>query len=312
MNMEQVTELRSFMSDEPSQLEGVVALDSNWLIHRSYHTNQNLSVVIGGIPVITGDIYGFCRSVMDALRRRPSYAVVMCCDSPKNDRKEIYAGYKGTRDHGGVAYGKWVEAMRTVSMFPGVYLSQEPGKEADDIIFSLASDYSERGKNTIIFSSDNDLLQSLQFNNVERRSSFAKGADSHGPSYVRERYGVEPSRLAFFRAIIGDKSDNLDGYMRFPKKVAVQVVSEFNNPDEYIHAVNSGKYVPNNRWTKMLSDEPDLMIRNFKIMGLSKIPYRIFKMEATQEFVIKYRLNSVKRFVEDYTDGSVRKITLGD
>lgn len=95
--------------------------------------------------------------------------------------------------------------------------------EADDCISWLVQKTREENK-VLIVSADKDLLQLTKFPNT---SMFSLGKKKLFDSIIFEKeYGFHPSKFALFKAITGDKSDNITGIGRYGEKRALSLILE--------------------------------------------------------------------------------------
>ena len=85
----------------------------------------------------------------------------------------------------------------------GVGTVSVPGFEADDLIASIAQKVSEAGGRATVLSTDKSFCQLIS-NSVSVYDHFA--AQDRDTEYVRQRFGVEPERLADLFALAGDSS----------------------------------------------------------------------------------------------------------
>lgn len=77
----------------------------------------------------------------------------------------------------------------------------------------------------VIASSDTDFLQLVS----ERSTMFryhGKKSTLFTEALVREKYGVHPSRFLEYKALIGDKTDNIDGVKGIGPKNAIRVLND--------------------------------------------------------------------------------------
>ena len=58
-------------------------------------------------------------------------------------------------------------------------------------------------------------------------------------AHVKEKWGVSPAEIPMFKAIRGDKSDNISGVYRFPVKLAIELAEKCKTPDELFNYLYS-------------------------------------------------------------------------
>ncbi len=110
------------------------------------------------------------------------------------------------------------------------------GAEADDVIASVASQYEG---DIVIFSNDRDLRQLLCFPNV---SIYQHPGIFYTPKMFLDDYGIDINDFVYYKALVGDKSDNIQGvYGWGPAKARkhilaqdwLQILTEEGQIDEY-------------------------------------------------------------------------------
>jgi len=178
---------------------------------------------INGNPI--GGLTGFLRSLQKEVRRAKPDKVVVAWEGPggSQSRREKNKNYKAgrkpprlNREYGFATpeeerENKYEQVLRLTEYLenlPILQLSLE-NVEADDIIAWLChcKEYAARQK--LIISSDKDFIQLCDDQTVLIRPG--KNEEVLNKNKVLEQYNIHPRNFAWARAIVGDKSDNLDG-----------------------------------------------------------------------------------------------------
>lgn len=144
--------------------------------------------------------------------------------------------------------------------------------EADDTIAYLASLVKERNGKAIIMSTDKDFLQ-LVGPNCEVYNPIKK--KTYTESVVIEEYGIHPKNFLLYRAIEGDKSDNIPGIKGIGRTTLLKYFSDLNSTQFHISdfVSRSESIEPKKRksiHTKILN-EIELLHRNVKLMQLNEV-----------------------------------------
>lgn len=193
-------------------MDKILIIDASPLIYAVYDTQGHLSTS-GGES--TGLRYGFLRSVRSYQERTKCNKVVIAFDVKGPIKKaEGLASYKGNREFTedkAKMYGQ-VPALRDLLAMTKWTQIEAPGYEADDIIGAVARAKSQRGDHCVIVTPDNDAAQLIN----DRVSIFVPGKKGAKDTYKRAEdikayFGVWPEHLLVYRAICGDKSDNIEG-----------------------------------------------------------------------------------------------------
>jgi DNA polymerase-1 len=206
--------------------EKLLLLDASSTIFRAFYALPALSNR-AGVP--TNATLGFVNTLQKLLREeRPDYVAVVWDAPGPQRRKQVYAGYKATREAAPEDLGAqmpWIRELVAAYRFASI---EQPGEEADDVIATLALQAAAQGVEVEIASTDKDLMQlagpriALLDAVKDRR---------YGPAEVEARFGVPPEKLLDLRALVGDSSDNIPGVKGIGEKGAAQLMAEFGSLD---------------------------------------------------------------------------------
>jgi len=221
----------------------------------------------------TGMILGFLRSITALKKRFPDARFYVAWDGSSRRRKQQFGDYKANRPDrsAGRVEGQWDPFKALQEMLPllGVRQAFNAEEEADDILATLAR-VDLKDQHNLIFSNDKDFLQLVTTTTV----LLTPGAGTRKETLfdkptVRKVYGINPQTMVHLRAFYGDKSDNLPGVPRVPKKVLRALVQ--------VHGSVAGVYksgltgVTKQQYERLRSSEPQVKI-NLKLMTLMDIP----------------------------------------
>jgi DNA polymerase-1 len=113
-----------------------------------------------------------------------------------------------------------------------------PGYEADDVLATLCQQASETGYRVKILTGDRDLFQLVdpqkEISVLYLSTDFFKGRGSTGPieigsEQVKEKLGISPAQVVDYKALCGDKSDNIPGVKGIGDKTAVTLLNEYGS-----------------------------------------------------------------------------------
>jgi len=294
--------------------EGVILVDVSWLLHRSFHANKGqFSVMLQpeegpAYRKDTSTFYGFLNAIVALINRRPSHAIILCVDAPTESlaRKKLNPEYKAGRGEADPGiYSPLTSIQQTCCALKSCVLAYKDGEEADDHVYSLSAKLSKAFDEIIIYANDKDLCQSLAFEGVKMARSF-KGKDFEylGQDYIDAKIGpVEPALLAFYRSFIGDSSDNLKGYARFPRVHIKRLVEQFRTPAKLLEAMSNGDPCGlTSKWYEVIrEDKGRNLMMNYAIMKLSELPEsNLYRAPGTLKYLKAYNCNSILKAFERY------------
>lgn len=216
----------------------IVLLDSHAILHRAYHALPDFTSPKGE-P--TGAIYGLATFIMKVVEELHPDHIIATYDLPEpTHRHEVYSAYKATRQKTDDALvAQLIRSRDLVDVF-GIPRLEVPGYEADDILGTLSSVYAHKEDvQVIIASGDMDTLQLVQ-NDTVVVYTLRKGLHEtmiYNDAGVRERYGFGPDRVADYKGLRGDPSDNIPGIRGVGEKIATCLVSTFGSIEDMYEAL---------------------------------------------------------------------------
>lgn len=180
----------------------------------------------------TAGVFGFTSVLLRILEQEKPEYLAVAFDIGRTFRDDLFADYKGTRE-------KMPEDLRVqigrirqlVDVFNIPRLEME-GYEADDVLGSVARAAVERGLGVKIITGDRDLLQLVSprvIVNLPGKS--LSDSKDYLPEDVEAYLGVRPEQVVDYKALVGDKSDNIPGVAGIGEKTAVNLLEDFNTLD---------------------------------------------------------------------------------
>ncbi|MEM8610076.1 MAG: 5'-3' exonuclease H3TH domain-containing protein [Myxococcota bacterium] len=178
-----------------------------------------------------GATRGFLRS-MAALLRQPDVTHVGCAfdHTVESFRNDLFDGYKTGEGLDPVLFAQFPLAERASAAL-GMVTWPMVEFEADDALATAAARFSAMPQvdRVVICSPDKDLCQCVEDERVvtlDRRRDAT--LDQEG---VRDKFGVEPSSIPDYLALVGDAADGIPGIPRWGAKSASVVLSAFGRID---------------------------------------------------------------------------------
>lgn len=156
---------------------------------------------------------------LETLRAQVAHTLIaVCWDDGDSFRTIIDSRYKAHRAAKPDGYhARMSHARVAVGSLPGVLSLSQPAYEADDLIATLVRCAHHEGERAVIFSADRDLHQLLvtgrvtQVTSVNRINRELLQFVTMTAERLQQKYKVTADQWVDFRAIIGDKSDGIDG-----------------------------------------------------------------------------------------------------
>lgn len=276
-----------------------------------------------------GGISGTLLSIGHAIKAINPTRVIITFDGKNGSakRKQLFAEYKANRkvkirlnrpevvdseDNQLFQLMRLVEYLDTLPVSTVVM----DNAEADDIIaYMVESCFHKEGNQVYIMSSDKDFYQLVSpkvivWSPTKKKLYFEQD--------VAEEYGIYPTNFVLYRALLGDKSDNIGGVngigektiqTRFPlltgpNKVSIEELLEFAKENE------DGPKV-----YKTLLEHEDILRRNVELMQLSEsnlnLALKMRVMELVDQPINKTaKLQFHKMLVEDSMTTAIKNVDM--
>src|SRR5512138_2216304 len=177
----------------------------------------------------TACTYGFARELVRIIEQEKPDYIAVAFDTGKTFRHEIFSAYKATRAKMPDDLVPQIKRIREmVDAFKIPRLEME-GYEADDVLGSIARNVAQEGLAVKIITGDRDLLQLVN----ERTTVYLAGDDQNyiTDEDVVKKLGVRPAQVVDYKALVGDKSDNIPGVNGIGEKTAIALIQKFGTLD---------------------------------------------------------------------------------
>ena len=216
-----------------SNSKTLVLVDGSSYLYRAFHAMPDLRAVPGDpTSAATGAIRGMI-NMMQALRKEVAadYAVCVFDASGPTFRDEIYTEYKAQRAPMPDDLRSQIDPIHDVVRMLGWKVVAVPKVEADDVIATLARIAAEQGIDVVVSSGDKDLSQLVNERITIIDTMNGKKRDVAG---VTEEFGVLPSLMVDFQALVGDTVDNVPGVTKVGPKTASKWLLEYGSLDKLV------------------------------------------------------------------------------
>ena len=218
----------------------LVVFDGNAIVHRAYHAFEKTPLTIRKTGEIVSAVYGFALMLLKTINElKPTHYAIAFDKKAPTFRHLLYDQYKAQRPP---APDELVNQLGRVKQLVEAFhipIFELDGYEADDVLGTLSQQASEQGIDTIIVTGDADTMQ-LVSPHVKVLYPKPRGTFSDTMLYdeeaVSQKYGVEPKRVADFKALVGDTTDNIPGVPNIGPVKAGKLLKQFGSIEEiYAH-----------------------------------------------------------------------------
>ncbi len=213
----------------------LVLIDGHALAYRGYYAlPQSLTTSQGEL---TNAVFGFTSMLLNVLRdEKPDY-IAVAFDVGKTFRHEKYKEYKAHRIEMPDELRTQMARIQEIVQALGIPIIEAEGYEADDVLGTLAQKAEKEGVEILIVTGDTDTFQLIDDHTrvLTSRRSFSDTV-VYDQTGIENRYGLQPHQLIDYKALVGDKSDNIPGVRGIGKKTATKLLQRYGSVEEiYAH-----------------------------------------------------------------------------
>ena len=211
----------------------LILIDGSAYIFRAYYGLPPMNRA-DGTPI--NAVFGFTNMLVKLIEDYRDDKMIVIFDAAReNFRNTIFKDYKANRGETPEDLIPQFEIIREcVDAFNIPQLEIE-GYEADDIIATYCKLAEKQKIDSIIVSSDKDLMQLVtkKITMLDPMKNKKIGIDQ-----VIEKFGLPPEKVIQIQALTGDKVDNIPGAPGIGPKTALQLIEEFGDVHKLINSVN--------------------------------------------------------------------------
>lgn len=207
-------------------------IDGKSVFYRGYYAMPTLATK-DGTP--TGGVYGFATMAFEVIRRlKPDY-VAVAWDKPKTNirkRLAIYPEYKAGRKPAPPDFYEQIPVLHELLAAFGWPLYELDDYEADDIMGTLAVQARAQSLETLLVTSDLDMLQLVNGHvKVYALKTGLSHIELYSPKTFEAKYGLRVDQFLDLKALKGDSSDNLPGVPGIGEKTAIDLLQHYHTLD---------------------------------------------------------------------------------
>jgi DNA polymerase-1 len=212
----------------------IYLLDGHALAYRAYYAltrgSSTAFTTHNGEP--TAGVFGFTSILLRLLEQDHPDFLAVTFDTGKTFRDKLFPEYKGTRAKMPEDLVPQMERIRQIVDAFNIPRIELQGYEADDLLGSLAHHLAAEGYGVKIITGDRDLLQLVNERIlVNLPGKTLADAKDFLAKDVLALFGVKPEQVVDFKALVGDKSDNIPGVTGVGEKTAASLLEKYGTLD---------------------------------------------------------------------------------
>ena len=225
------------MKIPPKTKPRIFLIDAYALIYRSYFAFIQRPLT-NSAGENTSAPFGFTRFLLDIREDfAPDYLAVVF-DAGDSFRTEVFPEYKATREKMPDDLRSSLGRIRDIVEAFNDPIVELDGYEADDVIGTLATRARDAGLEAVIVSGDKDFYQlvgpDIHLMNPGRGGATGVAADWVTEENASEKFGIPPSQVVDYLALVGDSSDNIPGARGVGPKTALALLEQHGDIEALI------------------------------------------------------------------------------
>ncbi|MFI5398002.1 MAG: DNA polymerase I [Candidatus Binatia bacterium] len=204
-------------------------IDASSYVYRAFFA---LPPLTDGSGRPTNAVYGFTTMLLKLLREAAPQYIGVVFDAPgPTFRDTLFERYKANRPAMPEDLAVQFPLVHDVVAALALRSLSIPGVEADDVIASVAGRMAARGVDSIVVTSDKDLMQLVGEHVQLWDTMHDRRCDRQT---VRQRLGVEPEQVVEVMGLMGDSIDNIPGVRGIGEKTATLLIARFGTIEQLL------------------------------------------------------------------------------
>jgi DNA polymerase-1 len=244
-------------------MKKLTLVDGNSLLFRAYYATAypGAKVLQTSSGIYTNAVFAFSGMIDKIIEISNSHMLVAFDTGEPTHRHKAYEDYKAGRKEMPEELGSQIPLIHELIQYLGIKDFSFAGYEADDIIGTLATMAQNAGYKVDVFSSDYDLLQLVSDSvTVHMLKKGMRVVETYTPETLKETYGFGHDSFIDYKALIGDKSDNIPGVPGIGDVTAKKLLKEYKTLENILdnaHLIKGklGENIQNNKAQAIFSKE---------------------------------------------------------
>ncbi len=220
-------------------MKKILLLDGNSLLYRAFFALPTTMKNLEGSH--TNAMYGFLNMFEKVKTKiKPDGIYVMFDLKGGSFRNELYPEYKANRSKMPEELFTQVEPLKDILKAMNICILEKKGFEADDLIGTLSKKISDSGNHAYIVSGDKDTLQLIGDNvTVIYTKKGISTTIEYNQDVLMQDMGLTPSQIIDYKALVGDKSDNIPGIKGIGEKSAMKLLEDYSNLENILENIEN-------------------------------------------------------------------------
>lgn len=268
-----------------SDKDVLLIVDGHNLLFQMFYGMPSRIVNKDGKPI--QGIIGFVGALLKIIKQTvPQYIVVLFDGEHENLRTKVLPEYKENR----IDYSLVAEEENPFSQLQDIYKALDfmgirhceiEDVETDDVIASYVYKYGQKMQ-IIVSSWDSDFFQLIS-ENVKVLRYRGKNTVVCDTEFVGRKFCIKPEIYADFKAMVGDRADNIKGAEKIGIKTASMLLQRFGNLEEIIKNTDA---IQRKCVRESIVANKERLLVNYKVIKLTEgteIPFQIEELRYSDD-----------------------------
>ena len=289
-------------------MQKIFLIDGHSQIFRMYYAFMRRPMV-NSKGEDTSILYGFTKMVLELISKEHPTHIAVAFDPPaKTFRHEAYPLYKANRSAAPELVKAALEPLQEILKALNIPVVMMPGYEADDVIGSMATQWSTNQDSRVyMVTPDKDYGQLITTNTFQYKPG--KGGNEVeiiGKEQICANYGIcEPEQVIDILTIWGDSSDNVPGIRGIGEVGAKKLIARYGSLDNIIEHVQE---LPQKQQESITSSLEQIKMSRFLVtiktdielpLTLEEIKFRGADMGEVARVFNRYEFNSLRKLLPE-------------
>lgn len=270
-------------------MKKLLIIDTFNFLHRAYHALPSTFRGPDGQP--TNAVYGFTSMVLNVLEQiKPDYMVAALDGQEPTFRVGEFTAYKAQRKP--MDEDLQVQIPKVFEILDAFDIKKilVEGYEADDVIGTVATKF--KGKvDIVIVSNDKDLWQLAGNGNIIMVPGKKGEMEWMGEKEVDARLGFEAEKVADYKGLRGDPSDNIPGVFGVGEVTATKLLQKYGSLEDIYKNIDSVE--PESLRKKLLESYEQALMSKKLAQIILDVPYQLNLEECRYSEVNKIKVKEV-------------------
>ncbi|ELR98293.1 DNA polymerase I [Gloeocapsa sp. PCC 73106] len=294
-----------------SDLSVFLLVDGHSLAFRAYYalTTAKSGALRTSTGIPTSVSFGFLNSLLQVMEaEKPKYLAIAFDLAEPTFRHEADPNYKADREKAPEDFSVDLVNLQALLSALNLTIVTASGYEADDVLATLAQQASQAGYRVKIMTGDRDLFQLVNSHisvlYLDRTTVKTVSYLEIHPQQVVEKLGIKPEQVVDYKALCGDKSDNIPGVRGIGEKTTLKLLTTYGSLEQIYHNLAQ---IPDNIRQKLAIGQQDA-IKSQKLaqlilevpldLDLETCQLQSFDWQKIEPLIAKLELNTFSRKLE--------------